>query len=98
VIMEGILYSDIYAAMLMQLLADHRGINRCYRYQLDFDETVRRHATKPQASEYGPDTMRDWWRESDPLPGVTELTIGADASPAEATARIVRDCRWEAGA
>ena len=95
VIMEGILYADIYAAMLTQLLGDHRGITRCYRFQLDFDETVRRHATKPQAAEYGPDTLRDGWRERDPLPGVTERPIGAETTLAETTARIVRDCHWQ---
>jgi chloramphenicol phosphotransferase-like protein len=94
VIVEGILYADIYAPMLTRLLVDHRGVSRCYRFQLPFDATVRRHATKPQASEYGADMMREWWRESDPLPGVTEHTIGGDVTLAGATARVVQDCGW----
>ena len=97
VIVEGILYADIYGAMLSHLIADHRGTSRCYRFELDFDETVRRHAGKPQAAEYGADTMRDWWRDTDPLPGVSECVIAADLSLAGATARILRDCAWEVG-
>lgn len=92
--MEGILYADIYAAMVTRLLADHRGLSRCYRYQLDFDETVRRHAGKPQAAEYGPDTLRGWWQDADLLPGVTEHVITAADSLDGATARILRDCGW----
>ena len=97
VIVEGILYAEIYGAMLSQLIADHRGTSRCYRFELDFDETVRRHAGKPQAAEYGADTMRDWWRDADPLPGLCERVIAADMSLAGATAQILRECAWEAG-
>lgn len=94
VIVEGILYADIYASMLKRLLADHRGISRCYRYALEFDETVRRHAGKPQAAAYGADTMRDWFRRDDPLTGVDEQSITEAESLAAATARIVHDCGW----
>jgi len=75
-------------------VADPRGITRCYRYGLDFDETVRRHAGKPQAAEYGADTMREWWRENDALPGVHEISIGSGASLADATAAVHSDCHW----
>lgn len=93
-IIEGILYADIYRTMLTRLLADHRGITRCYRYEIPFQETVRRHASKPEAAAYGPEAMRPWWRDSDPLPGVDEQPIGPELSLADATARILADCGW----
>jgi hypothetical protein len=96
VIMEGILYADIYASMLTRLLADHRGTSRCYRYALEFEETVRRHAGKPQAAEYGPDALRRWWRADDPLTGVEEQSISSAETLAAATARIISDCGWVA--
>lgn len=94
VIMEGILCTRIYGAMLTRLLADHRGITCCYRYQLSFEETARRHATKPRSTEYGPDTMREWWLDTDPLPGITEWLFGPEVSLNDATARVLQDCRW----
>lgn len=94
VIVEGILYARIYGAMLTRLLADHRGITRCYRYDLGFNETARRHASKPQAAEYDADRMRDWWLDQDPLRGVAECKLGPDVSLNEATARVLHDCAW----
>ena len=94
VIVEGILYTRIYGAMLTQLLGDHRGITSCYRYELSFDETARRHISKPQASEYGPDTMREWWLDTDALPGIEEHIFGAEVSIADATDQVLSDCSW----
>ena len=99
VVVEGILYSHIYGAMLDRLLVDHRGVTLCYRYELSFDQTAGRHASKPEAAEYGPDKMRRWWRDTDPLPGAREHALGVDVSLEDAVARILHDCGWanEAG-
>jgi len=94
VIVEGILCTRVYGAMLTQLLADHRGTTRCYRYELSFEETARRHSRKPQAAEYGPDTMREWWIGTDPLPSITECPFDQDVSLAAATNQILGDCGW----
>ena len=80
--------------MLAQFVSHHRGTTRCSRYELDFAETVRRHAGKPQAAEYGPDRMRGWWREADPLPGVPEEVIGAHVSLDDAVVRVLRSGGW----
>ena len=39
---------------------------------IPWEETLRRHATKPQAAEYGADLMREWFKPLDLLPQVTE--------------------------
>jgi len=96
VIVEGILYADIYGAMLTRLLSDHRGLSRCYRYDLSFEETARRHASKSQADAYGPEKMREWWRDDDPLPDVSEQVFDNDLSLAAAKAQVLADCGWEA--
>ena len=51
-------------------------------------ETLRRHATKPQAAEYGEREMRAWYRERDLLPGGLEQIIPA-ASPLDETVRRI---------
>src|ERR1700759_4854259 len=68
VIVEGILYAAHYAGMLTALGADHRGRSRYYYLDVSFEETVRRHASKPQASDYGRAEMSGWYRERDLLP------------------------------
>jgi hypothetical protein len=36
-----------------------------YYFDIPFEETLRRHATKPNAHEFGKKEMRDWWKEKD---------------------------------
>ena len=36
-----------------------------YYFDLPFEETVRRHGTKPNCGDFGPEDMRAWWREKD---------------------------------
>jgi hypothetical protein len=88
VIVEGILRADHYGAMLAALRADHHDRAACFYLHVPFEETLRRHASKPQAADYGAAEMRSWYRELDLLPGGTERVIGPD-STLEATARQV---------
>jgi predicted kinase len=67
VIIEGILRSAHYAAMLAELADDHRGLTTCYYLDVSWDETVRRHAGRPQAGEFGPQHMRSWYLPRDVL-------------------------------
>jgi hypothetical protein len=53
-----------------------------------FGETLRRHATKPQAGDYGEEEMRAWYRELDLLPGGVEEVIPA-TSPLTGTVRTI---------
>lgn len=80
VIIEGILYSSHYGSMLTTLRADHLGATCLYYMHVPFGETLRRHATKPQAAEYGEAEMSAWYRELDLLPDGIEHIIAAEAS------------------
>lgn len=75
VIVEGILFSKTHGEMLLNLVRDHSGKSACFYYDLSFDETVKRHATKSQAAEYGPDLMRGWYRQSDLVPDLGEIVL-----------------------
>ncbi|WP_152364423.1 AAA family ATPase [Microlunatus speluncae] len=92
VIIEGILNADWYAETLTRLIADHRGVGRSYVWNLTFEETLRRHATKPVANAFGEAEMRTWWRGFQPITGLDEAVITADESLEATTIRIVRDC------
>ena len=58
---------------------------------MPFEETLRRHAGKPQAAEYGEAEMSQWYREKDLLPGGIEAIIPADSSLENTVQRIMRD-------
>jgi len=75
VILEGILYAARYAEMLRALRDDHRGRTLWYWFDISFEETLRRHATRPQSQEFGADAMRHWYRARDPLPFATETLV-----------------------
>ena len=92
VIIEGILNAAWYAEMLVQLVADHRGVSRSYIWNLPFEETVRRHATKPVASEFGEAEMRQWWRGFQPITGLNEAVIGPADGFDASVARVLADC------
>ncbi len=92
VIIEGILNADWYAEMLSRLNADHQGVGRSYLWDLSFEETLRRHATKPVATAFGETELRAWWRGCQPIAELDEAVITADESLEAAATRIVRDC------
>lgn len=91
VVIEGILRADHYGAMLTSLVSDYTG--RAFAYYLDvpFEETLRRHATKPQDVKYGEAEMREWYRERDLLPGSIEHVIPAESSLENTVNKVTAD-------
>jgi hypothetical protein len=93
-IVEGILLNEIYGDVLRGLIEDHRGKTQCYRYVLPFEETLRRHATKPNAGSFGEFEMRQWWRDADALTGIAETLIGPEQTLTDSVAQVLADCGW----
>jgi hypothetical protein len=91
VIVEGILYADHYGPMLTALIADQARLARAYYLDVPWTETLRRHATKPQAAEYGESQMRGWYRERDLLPGDLEQVIPAASSLDDTVGRMMAE-------
>lgn len=97
-VVEGIFPSARYGDMLRALLADHPGPSVCAYLDVPFEETVRRHATRPQAAEFTPDEMRAWWLTDDRLGVPGELVLGAESSAPRTTAGLLRELGVSAGA
>ena len=93
VVVEGILGASKYGQILTRLVEDHRGRSLFVRYELSFEETLRRHASKA-ATEFGEAEMRQWWRDADVLPGVDELVIDSASTLDETVERIARLMGW----
>jgi hypothetical protein len=90
-VIDGILSAARYAGMLTALRDDHRGQSRFYYLDIPFEETIRRHATKPQAAEYGRAEMTAWYRDKDLIPGGFEQVIPQDMTLDRIVARVMED-------
>ena len=61
VILEGILYYPRYGEMLKKLV-ERCPNNYFYYFNVSFDETLKRHITKPNAHEFGEKEMQKWYK------------------------------------
>jgi len=91
VVVEGILDAGRYGPMLAELSAAHRGPSHFYYLDVSLDETIRRHGTRPQAAEFGPGEMRDWYLRLDLLPWARERVIGESSTLDETVALILAE-------
>jgi predicted kinase len=89
VILEGIFNAERYSTMLERVAAQSNDA-RFFAFDLTFDETVRRHAMRPQATDFSEDEMRAWYHGWQPLSFVEEERINASESPNRIVARILR--------
>ncbi|WP_236809023.1 hypothetical protein [Amycolatopsis albispora] len=91
VIVEGILPAEHYGDMLGELAADHRGRTGVYYLDVSFEESLRRHATRPQAAEFGPEHMREWYRGRDLLGLDGEQLVPPTSSLQDTVGRILAE-------
>ena len=85
VVLEGIFNAVRYGGML-QRVGEAAGDARFYAFDLTFEETMRRHAGRRKASEFGEDQMRSWYHGWQPLSFVEEKRI----LPPETCNQVVR--------
>lgn len=83
VILEGILSKKKYGDMLKKLLRNFSGGTDVYYFDVPFEETLRRHAGKANAHEFGEEEMRKWWKDKDILGAESERVIGEDMTQEE---------------
>lgn len=89
-IVEGILYSERYDR-LFHALRDIFDTIHAYYFDVSFEETLRRHETRPQRTQFGPEHMRNWWIEHDLLSIIQEVIIPESWSLDQTVARIITD-------
>ena len=91
-VMEGILPYPDYKPLFDRALEEYgREDIFAYYYDISFEETLRRHQTKPNRDEFGEEDMRRWWREKDYLGNIKEAVLGEDISLENAVEKIYRD-------
>lgn len=77
-ILEGILDSEVYESLFETAVKEYGAGIFAFYYDLPFEETLRRHATKPNRAEFGEQDMRRWWKEKDYTNVIPEKTITRD--------------------
>ena len=89
VVLEGILSKALYGEVLNNLISEY-GDNACVFYMdVSFEETLRRHNTKPKRHEYGEEKMKEWWLEKDYLNLPNEYIIPEEYDVAKAVDYIL---------
>jgi len=93
-IIEGILNSIWYRPLFEKALGLYGQENICaYYYDLSFEETVKRHSTKQNRNDFGPEDMRGWWNEKDYIGLISEKTLNAEMTLEETIKMISSDVK-----
>ncbi|WP_346207202.1 kinase [Caldifermentibacillus hisashii] len=83
VIVEGILNKKRYGDMLKHLIQFYNEKAYVYYFDLSFEETVKRHNSRPKKMEFGVDSLRAWWNPKDYLGVDNERILTNEMSPNE---------------
>lgn len=78
VILEGIMYADWYKSLFELAVQLYHTKVYAYYFDLPFEETLKRHQTKPNHGDFGEEEMRRWWREKDFSNILNEVRITSD--------------------
>ncbi|MFB9237590.1 kinase [Plantactinospora siamensis] len=89
VVLDGILHSSRYRDMLTRLRDAHRGTSVFCYLDVSLSETLRRHATRPQASEFTEQDMTGWYSPGDVLGWTGEVIIGETSLVEDTIATLV---------
>lgn len=80
VILEGIFDRDRYQEMFQSILAEHPVQNFFFYFDISFEETLKRHQTKPNCHEFGEKEMRAWYKEKNFLNFIQENILSEEYS------------------
>lgn len=86
VILEGILYSEKYSEMLLNLT--HEFSYLAFYMDVTFEETLCRHKSKPNCHEFGHQEMKEWFVPKDYL-GVPKEIIIPEKSSLNSTVKML---------
>ena len=91
VLLEGILRADWYRPLFTAAVQAFGSRIFAYYYDLPFEETVRRHQTRPQKEAFGAQEMRLWWNEQDWIGFIPETRMDQTLTPDQAVERIFQE-------
>lgn len=90
-ILEGILDAACYRPVFASAQALFGPRVFAYYYDLPFEETLRRHATKPNRHDFGEVDMRRWWLPRNFIGLIPERLLTVEVSLADAAEQIYQE-------
>ncbi len=92
VIMDGIFDNNRYKKMFEELIKFHPNNNFFFYFDISFEETLKRHNTKPNKNDFGEKEMRAWHKDKDFLEFVEENLITENNNFDENVRAIIDSC------
>ena len=85
------MYADWYKPLFELAIRLYGTEVYAYYFDLPFEETLKRHQTKPNCNEFGEEAMRRWWREKDFSDVLRERIITSEKEIPDIVTEICRD-------
>lgn len=89
VVLEGMLRTPSYGAMLRELLDEHPGRTDVLHLDVSLDDVLRRHEGRPLASVVSAALVREWYEPADLLGIESEARVDGSGDLATTLARVV---------
>ncbi|GIE96235.1 kinase [Paractinoplanes rishiriensis] len=96
VVLEGSLVAAHYRQALTALIAANPGPTHTYYLDVSFEESLTRHAARPQAADFAPDQMQEWYVPNDALSIPGERIVPESSSLPETVDFILQTSSLEA--
>ena len=93
VILEGILKSDWYKPLFEFALELYGSQIYAYYFDIPFEETLRRHKSKPNYNDFGEKQLREWWIEKDYSKVLNETNITAEITKDDLVQKILNELK-----
>lgn len=90
VILEGVLGPKNYGEIIDRIISEHTGSSHIFHFDISFPETLKRHKTKAESSEFGEAEMRVWYLASKKSGHALEKVI-PESSIIEETVQYIVD-------
>ncbi|MET0779747.1 MAG: hypothetical protein ABWY71_02840, partial [Candidatus Saccharimonadales bacterium] len=93
VILEGFMGMGKYKTYFDELLAQHPANNHFFYFDVSFEETLRRHKTRPKSETFSEPEMHELFLKSGPSQYPGEVILSEDTTAAQAASLIIEHIR-----
>jgi adenylate kinase family enzyme len=90
VILDGIFNVKSYKQTLDEIFTAHPAGNYIFTFDISFEETLRRHRTKPNKDLWSEADMKDWYHPKDFMSYDFEYVISENSSAQQTVSRIIK--------
>jgi adenylate kinase family enzyme len=90
VILEGIFTVKSWKAIFDEIFKEHPKQNFVFYFNISFEETIKRHRTKPKKDEWSEADMKDWYNHKDLMGYDFEYIISENSSKEETLYKIMK--------